>query len=428
MRSPHHPGLVPIHAAERAPGPMLSQLIIICIFVLFVELVSILEREGLTVELLSVPCDHGALMKIAMSLDVAKIWLIATALELTEEDQQVIINTYSDDDTRKAKVLIKWKEQNGQSATYCKLLEVFRMLNLNKALDAAMSIIKCHAHQSQPLSFPTQETELQSMYPGIAWNLLSEEEQARKFYELQDGVERVCKAFNDLTDALFMSFQEQEIDLERLKVFINSFCNASLDMNPQWLEKLENCKNMAELFIFISNHSLWLCPTLLEAIVEKFGNEDDKKNLKKYQDEVLKPYLETTIKECRGYLLTMPSGTEHKQVRLKITNDTMDRVKITGHHIPEIKRKICKKLGRAPGSLELRAIRDGCVELVFTLPEEDVQECLSNSAWSDKISWDDETSTGYLNFDIEKLIEDAQAQNEEDKDLPGINCTAITED
>ena len=104
--------------------------------------------------------------------------------------------------------------------------------------------------------------ELRLMYPFKDWEKLTEEQRQIIFGELQRDADNVCEAFNNLVTDIFKSFRDQGVDLESLKVYINTFCSTLPKVNPKWLESLRACKTMAEVFCFIGEHSLWLCPTV----------------------------------------------------------------------------------------------------------------------------------------------------------------------
>ena len=158
--------------------------------------------------------------------------------------------------------------------------------------------------------------ELRLMYPFKDWEKLNKEQ---IFGELQRDADNVCEAFNNLVTEIFKSFRDHSVDLESLKVYTNTFCSTMLPKAN--LESLRACKTMAEVFCFIGEHSLWLCPTLLEAIVKKFGNESDQEKLREYQDHSLEPYLRKSILDIRCQLVMIPTCTINQYVMENIQSD-----------------------------------------------------------------------------------------------------------
>ena len=150
--------------------------------------------------------------------------------------------------------------------------------------------------RSSPIEYETSCCdELSLEYPFKDWETMDEAQRDIAFNKLERDAEKVSEAFTELITEIFKSFRNQGVDVDELKIFIIVFCTKLTEANPEWLKSLKASTTMTNIFSFIGEHSLWLCPDLLEAIVKKFGNESDREKLREYQDHSLEPYLRKSI-------------------------------------------------------------------------------------------------------------------------------------
>ena len=150
---------------------------------------------------------------------------------------------------------------------------------------------------------------------------------------------------------------------------------------------------MTNIFSFIGEHSLWLCPDLLEAIVKQFGNESDWEKLREYQDDSLEPYLRKSIKDIRCKLVMAPTAKEYVKLEVKIPNAVLGKVDITGHTLLDVQRKLIEFLRRPLGAMKLISLRPGCIKLTFILAKEEMEDIQSDKSLSEAIAWDSKTES-----------------------------------
>ena len=145
---------------------------------------------------------------------------------------------------------------------------------------------------------------------------------------------------------------------------------------------------------------------LLEAIVKKFGNESDQKKLREYQDHSLEPYLRKSIQDIRCQFVMMPTHAinEYVKLKVKIPDKVLSRENITGHNLMDIQRRLIEFLRRAPGAMKLVSFTDGCIDLAFMLPKEEMEDIQSDASLSKVIGWD--SQTGSFQFDLKHITSD----------------------
>ena len=99
------------------------------------------DKRGLTFEdLKSHSCSKSVLVRLSKSLDN---WEIAALyLELTLPEIKAIKVDYNNEEERRIKALNKWKEKNGDSATYYNLIEALNDSGRVDVIDQALDFLK----------------------------------------------------------------------------------------------------------------------------------------------------------------------------------------------------------------------------------------------------------------------------------------------
>lgn len=136
---------------------------------------------------------------------------------------------------------------------------------------------------------------------------------------------------------------------------------------PQLKHKLENAKDIADVFSVMADMCSWFNHHPLGSLVERYGQEEDRKHYKIFKEEKLMRYLQRSVteipKDSLGPEIIEGSG----YFRLKLDHP-ISHENIAGHQIIFLKGKVAKSLDVPIECLHLHSIREGCLELEYSLP------------------------------------------------------------
>ena len=176
-------------------------------------------------------------------------------------------------------------------------------------------------------------------------------------------------AFIKLQEDTTKSLTDQETKPGELVRYLKKFKHQKAAVNledgenkvkvslPSYLKDFEKDDTIEDVFTRIDRFMSFLDYHILAKIIDKYGKEEDKENLKKYREK-LKVFLENWQMDP---LVVNESMEDQIKLKFKLDTDSM-------HMYYEIEGAIADLLGMNVDDIVLVSIDSGCVELVFALP------------------------------------------------------------
>ena len=213
----------------------------------------------------------------------------------------------------------------------------------------------------------------QSYIPYLGMTTLSKADKEDLNYILEKDTEKIMDSFANLSNATCDSIKQQGVTVDNLvRVAISS--NSSL--HDQLIRSTSVDQVFAHLFPEMSffNHES------LAKIIDRLGDQNDKDRLADYSKE-FKGFCKRKVFEVEpgnctcGQRLSQLKGRKLFAVVLptgeKVLQSLGDAVRI--------KKKLADVLGVSPASLHLHRIDQGCVILVFSVPDSIAEEIFTLS-------------------------------------------------
>lgn len=252
-------------------------------------------------------------------------------------------------------------------------------------------------------------------YPFIDWKSMPQEEQQKTFRKLEDNATAVYESFADLIMSTLFSFIDRNVNPRQLWVYINALGSTPIMRHDcdkeQLFPKLKNAECIESVFMWITDHTSWLHPQLLEYIINdkqgKFGSDSDRKALEDYKNNHLKPFLENSIIAMRTTIHPLSSTSCSKDMAelvLKIPDKRIKEAELKGYDLVEIQNNLQRLLDVKPGTLILRSYKKGCIELVFTVPSEVLTDCGQKTALKSNVQWDEKRKMFWLTMDTGEIL------------------------
>ena len=256
---------------------------------------------------------------------------------------------------RRLQMLWKWKAKNGSDATYLAIVKVFLKMG-NKQLAECVLGFCCREKEVPSIDSHVNPSKVKK-YQN--WENMSNFEREKITNKLHVENDKIRIKYSFLVDNFLTSLQKRKIEVNRLKLFLASYGV------PQAI--LLNATTITEVLLIIqTSYSSWFNIQLFEHIVEQFGSDDDKENMRAYEESHLVPYLQRSIFE-------MPSKS------FGAGNETTDRISLglrlpddvipTGKDVAIIKHKLSQHLGITNEILLFVRYDEGSIILIFEAPE-----------------------------------------------------------
>ena len=178
-----------------------------------------------------------------------------------------------------------------------------------------------------------------------------------------------------LVDGILDSFEKRKIEVDRLKLIIITSLGEIADTLKY---KYENASTLAGVMLLLhESGTSWFNIELFKIIVEKRGSDDDKRNMKAYEQHDLVPYLQRSIFEIPSNSFGPGRGTADQIcLGLRLPNDVI----LTGNDVAVIRHNLSQLLGIPDGILVFIRYDEGSIILIFGVPE-----VLLHVAWLQRI-------------------------------------------
>lgn len=189
---------------------------------------------------------------------------------------------------------------------------------------------------------------------------------------LEEESQQMNKSFAILSDNICQSLITRKIDVKRVVNFVlrlylkplGSTSSPSVMCGLQ--KKLEDAKDMEEVFIVLHKITSWFNHQPLEFLVEQFELKDVEIAYKKFTEDII-AYLQRSITEIPKDAF----GSEIEgagEFRLKLVHPKTPHEELTGNQVYKIKRSVASAFDIKIECLHLFSVDDGCFELKFNIP------------------------------------------------------------
>ena len=256
---------------------------------------------------------------------------------------------------RRLQMLWKWKAKNGSDATYLAIVQVFLKMG-NKQLAECVLGFCCREKEVPSIDSHVNPSKVKK-YQN--WESMSNFEREKITNKLHVENQEIRIKYSFLVDNFLTSLQKREIEVNRLKLFLTSYSGV-----PQ--VTLLNATTLAEVLLIIqTSYSSWFNIQLFEHIVEQFGSDDDKENMRAYEESYLVPYLQRSIFEMPSKSFGGNETTDRISLGLRLPNEVIP----TGQDVAIIKHKLSQHLGITDEILLFIRYDEGSTILIFEAPE-----------------------------------------------------------
>ena len=194
--------------------------------------------------------------------------------------------------------------------------------------------------------------------PIVRFEELTEDDREDLFAQMDELTKEIYIKFKTLLSQVYKSLKER-VEHEHVVVTLTGDDAMIFDDN----DKLDEAKDMFEVFKAIRPYLSYFNHDLLKLLVKVHGTPLDKKCLDEY------------LKSFASYCQAMPCAEEvcgnddsrPNRVKIKFKLN-FDRQRLKADHVKDIIRGIARILKIKPSSLFLRSIKEGCVSLDFLIP------------------------------------------------------------
>lgn len=171
---------------------------------------------------------------------------------------------------------------------------------------------------------------------------------------LEDENDLIQGKFNQFVTSTFDSLIERDINVSSLIIFFQQRVDVAT--------KLERVETIHHVHAVVKAHFSFLNFEVIEDLVNAYGTEKDKKNLKEYVEAFDKFIIVTDKNRVK---LRVPHIHGKNKIVLKLD---LDSDKIPLKTLRMIKKRISSILKVNRSVLELKEIVKGCLELEFLVP------------------------------------------------------------
>ena len=195
---------------------------------------------------------------------------------------------------------------------------------------------------------------------------LSTNEQERLECQISDAVNKITREFAELQTNILLSLEKKGVKAQHVVAHVIAF--GVTEANKDILRKEES---LAQVFILLTGCWSFLDYDLLDSIVEVFGTKKDCCRMREYQKKLIE-FCKRRISELPSGVLLLSNGLEAqtqtlRRERLTIKLNIKSDPKLSV--IKEIKKKIYKILDADSATLEIKEVKEGCVEVTFFILE-----------------------------------------------------------
>ena len=214
-----------------------------------------------------------------------------------------------------------------------------------------------------------------SKFPYLDTRGLSEEDREELEFQLNDDFLRINEEYASLTASLRISLRERKVtprdlfdslmDLRGFQPIKSSTGEKSIGLLQNRYNEIKDAESITEVFEILStDYCSFFNYDIVAFIIKKLGTDDDKKMLVAYESS-LENYCKHHIFECPCY---SQAGKRSKFPNLVLKLDASNIAEFTLKALKQFSRKFARVLGVSKNALNVRGIKEGCLEITFQIP------------------------------------------------------------
>ena len=183
------------------------------------------------------------------------------------------------------------------------------------------------------------------------------------FCDIEDQYVAIKTEFFDLILALLDSLRGINLSLLRefFMEYISQFGGQGPEEDSAALSKLKRAEKFDDIYFVVGKYYSFCNFDMLEKLVSVHGNDTDKKNL----DEYIKKFKRCVLTVHNNRVICGRYIPGQKLVSFKI----LPAKELHGTEVEKVKRNLSKILQVPRARLNLKQIRQGCLEFDFLVPE-----------------------------------------------------------
>ena len=194
---------------------------------------------------------------------------------------------------------------------------------------------------------------------------MSIEQQERLEYQINVAVDKIKREFATLQTKIRLSLKEKGVTAQDIAAHVIAFGVAEENK-----EMIKTEESLEQVFILLTDCWSFLDCDLLDSIVEVYGTNEDHCRMVEYQEK-LQNFCKRRISELPSEVL-LPKPCSQSQLQTLRREQVTIKLNMSDPRlfvIKEIKKKICKILNADPATLEIKEVKEGCVEVTFFILE-----------------------------------------------------------
>ena len=203
----------------------------------------------------------------------------------------------------------------------------------------------------------------QSIRDGLLPNETEEEEEDYA-EEYEKGTRRIRTQFAGLVTDTCNSFEKRNVKVPMLKLFLQNDLPAS---KPR-INEVNEATPLEKVFMIVTDQACsWLDYEPIKNLTEKFGADNDKARLSKYEENLRKFVKQRLPKEMKHIKVGNGARRGSKQLLVKYDKEWS---KMNFNDINKIRGNLATILNVRRRELYLASIREGCIMMTFMISQE----------------------------------------------------------
>ena len=206
-------------------------------------------------------------------------------------------------------------------------------------------------------------------FPHLDTSSLDEDDRIELEDRLIRDTRKMIISFTAFTLIIQESFENQRIPLERIKDSVLSL-DAFNDgigvkvLDSQDKQEIKNAKNLPEVFMTLRDYISFFNYEIVQYLIELLGSPDDQTQLREY--------CSALDQFCQRNVFEVPAEAFSSKSRIKTAKvfvlKCTERSRVTTlEYVRRLTRRIAEALGLQRAALQLRSVRQGCLELHFLI-------------------------------------------------------------
>ncbi len=213
-----------------------------------------------------------------------------------------------------------------------------------------------------PHAEETEKLECKAFFPFLDCSKIDPEDKKDLEWHLLQDYQKILMSYAHLENSLITSLESSEVNIEKLDNFV---WNLVVPPQTQQQKRVENAETVTAIFKSIRPHKSFFNCDIVEKVSKEFGTPTDKKLVAEYV-AALNEYCKRSVFEVPPVFFQNTSKmNDCKLFAFKYTPGNP----VTLGDVQIIRRKIASILGINARLLQLCSIKEGCVKMVFLVPE-----------------------------------------------------------